>query len=49
MPNPQENGGSREFRGQVRYGGGGIHVETGEGGVGYGAIGGWMGGMEDGV
>jgi hypothetical protein len=28
-PNPQETGGLREFRGQVGWGWGDIHVETG--------------------
>ena len=27
-PNPQETGDPREFRGQMRWAGGGIHVET---------------------
>jgi hypothetical protein len=31
-PHPQETGGPREFRGQVGWGHGGIHVETGWGG-----------------
>jgi hypothetical protein len=31
----------------VGCGCGDIHVETGEGGVGCGAVGGWMGRMED--
>ena len=29
VPNPQETGGPRKFRGQVRWGVGGIHVEMG--------------------
>jgi hypothetical protein len=43
-PNPQENGGPREFRGQVGWGGG-THVEAGGwgGGVGCGTVRGWMG------
>jgi hypothetical protein len=30
VPNPQETGGPREFRGQVWWKGGDIHMETGE-------------------
>jgi hypothetical protein len=39
-----ETGGPREFRGQVGWVGGGIHKVGWGGGVGYGAVGEWLGG-----
>jgi hypothetical protein len=45
-PSPQETGGPREFRGQVGWGVGNIHLETGVwgGGMGCGTVRGLMGG-----